>query len=127
MVGTKKILIVDDEKSLVQLCQIILEAAGFEVRGAYNGEQALSMITEELPDLVLLDVMMPGMDGIEVCRRLRAEYDGNLSIVMYTADERESTRDNSLTAGANAVITKETPVYDIPREIINYLVPTGSL
>lgn len=127
MPHTKKILIVDDEKSLVQLCQIILEAAGYEVRGAYNGRQALNMITEEVPDLVLLDVMMPGMDGIEVCRRIRSEYHNHPRIVMYTADEREITRDNSLTAGANAVLTKETPVYDIPSKIVGYLIPTGPL
>ncbi|HZD10917.1 MAG TPA: response regulator, partial [Candidatus Binatia bacterium] len=61
MARTKKILIVDDERSLVELCQIILEAAGFDVRGALSGYEALNMITEDVPDLVLLDVMMPGM------------------------------------------------------------------
>ena len=127
MTKSKKILVVDDEKSLVQLCQIILEAAGYEVRGAYNGRQALSMITEELPDLVLLDVMMPGIDGIELCRLIRSEHARWPRIVMYTADEREATVDSSLNAGANAVLTKETPVYDIPSMIVMYLVPTGQL
>lgn len=127
MTRAKKILVVDDEKSLVQLCEIILEAAGYEVRSAYNGRQALSMITEELPDLVLLDIMMPDMDGIEVCRRIRKEYDRYPRIVMYTADDRDSTHDNSIDAGANAVLTKETPVYDIPAKIVNYLTPTGPL
>lgn len=127
MAKTKKILIVDDERSLVELCQIILEAAGFDVRGAYSGREALNMITEELPDLVLLDVMMPGMDGIEVCRRIRSEHDRYPRIVMYTADERDSTRNDSLTAGANAVLPKETPVYDIPMHLVNYLVPTDTL
>lgn len=127
MARAKKILIVDDERSLVQLCQIILEAAGFEVRGAYNGYQALNMVTEEVPDLILLDVMMPGIDGIEVCRRIRSEYERYPRIVMYTADERDDTHDHSIEAGANAVLNKETPVYDIPSKIANYLVPTGSL
>jgi DNA-binding response OmpR family regulator len=127
MARTKKILIVDDERSLVELCQIILEAAGFDVRGAYSGREALNMIMEEVPDLVLLDFMMPGMDGIEVCRRIRSEYDRYPRIVMYTADERDSTRSSSISAGANAVLPKETPVYDIPSHLANYLVPTGPL
>lgn len=117
----KKILVVDDEKVLVQLCRIILEAAGFEVRGAYNGNQALSMALEEMPDLVLLDVMMPGLDGIEVCRQIRETHHLTVPIVMYTADERDVTRRNSLAAGANAVLTKETPIYEIPIKIKMYL------
>jgi two-component system response regulator VicR len=124
---TRKILVVDDEKALVQLCKIILEAAGYEVRGAYDGAEALDMIVDELPDLVLLDVMMPGMDGIEVCRRIRSVYERRPQIVMYTADDRETTKRTSLSAGANGVLTKETPVYDIPSKIINFLAPTGPL
>ena len=127
MARTKKILVVDDERSLVELCQIILEAAGFEVRGAFSGNEALDMITEEVPDLVLLDVMMPGMDGIEVCRRIRSEYNRYPRIVMYTADERDATLNNSMNAGANAILPKETPVYDIPVRLANYLIPTGPL
>jgi len=127
MAKTKKILIVDDERSLVELCQIILEAAGFDVRGAFSGREALTMITEDVPDLVLLDVMMPGMDGIEVCRRIRTDHERYPRIVMYTADARDSTRSSSLTAGANAVLPKETPVYDIPMHLANYLIPTGVL
>ncbi|MCZ7670558.1 MAG: response regulator [Chloroflexi bacterium] len=76
-----KILVVDDEPSLVELCRIILEQAGFNVRGAYNGRQALSMVTEDTPDLVLLDVMMPGMDGIEVCRRIRTEHESRRPVL----------------------------------------------
>jgi len=117
-----KILVVDDERSLVELCQIILQQAGYLVRGALNGRQALQMVDEEPPDLVLLDVMMPGMDGIEVCRRIRSLYHkAPPCIVMYTADDREETRSSSLAAGANAVLTKETPVFDLPGRIGSYL------
>lgn len=116
------ILVVDDESSLVQLCQLVLEDAGFKVRGAYSGRQALHILAEELPDLVLLDVMMPGMDGIEVCRQIRATHNEHPPrIIMYTADERDSTRDNSLAAGADALLTKETPIYDLPGKINSYL------
>jgi DNA-binding response OmpR family regulator len=113
-----KILVVDDEASLVQLCQFILEEAGYRVRGAVSGRQALRMITEEMPDLVLLDVMMPGMDGLSVCRQIRAQYESQQPyILMYTADDREETRSNSLAAGANALLTKETPIFELPLKI----------
>jgi CheY-like chemotaxis protein len=117
----KAILVVDDERSLVDLCQIILQQAGYFVRGAISGRQALQLVAEEPPDLVLLDVMMPGMDGIEVCRRIRQSQGTPPCIVMYTADDREETRTNSLAAGANAVLTKEIPVFDLPKRLSFYL------
>jgi DNA-binding response OmpR family regulator len=123
----KKILIVDDDNSLVELCMIVLGAAGYEVRGAYNGPQALTMLQKELPDLILLDVMMPGMSGIEVCRQVRAEYDGSPQIVMYTADGRDATYHRSLEAGANDVLNKEVPIYEIVSRITRCLYPTAPL
>ena len=71
----KKILVVDDEMELVQLYRIVLESEGYNVHGAYNGKQALRLVDEEEPNLILLDVMMPGMDGIEVCRQIRGRDD----------------------------------------------------
>lgn len=122
MALSNKILVVDDEFSLVQLCQFILEEAGFQVRGAVSGKEALTLISEEVPDLILLDVMMPGMDGIEVCRQIRSRFEVNHPIIlMYTADDREQTRDNSLKAGANALLTKDTPVFELPSKISSYL------
>jgi two-component system alkaline phosphatase synthesis response regulator PhoP len=123
MFDAKKILVVDDESSLVQLCQIVLENAGFEVRGAYSGKQALNLLKDEMPDLILLDVMMPGMNGIELCREIRNNQKGKrVHIVMYTADSSDSTRKCSLEAGANDLITKETPIYDLPVKINGLLV-----
>ena len=117
-----KILVVDDEISLVQLCQFILEDAGYAVRGALSGSQALDMITDEMPDLVLLDVMMPGMDGIETCRQIRQNYNEQRPyILMYTADDRETTRLNSMDAGANDLLTKDTPVAELASAISSYL------
>lgn len=117
-----KILVVDDEISLVQLCQFILEDAGYKVRGALSGSQALEMIVDDMPDLVLLDVMMPGMDGIETCRQIRTRYEEQRPyILMYTADDRETTRTNSMDAGANDLITKDTPVAELASTINSYL------
>lgn len=117
-----KILVVDDEPSLLELCRIIFEAAGYQVRGAVDGRQALSMIGQEMPDIVLLDVMMPGMNGIEVCRQIRTQYRSNgPCILMYTADDRDETRENSLAAGANDLITKQTPVFNLLEKITPYV------
>lgn len=118
----KKILVVDDETSLVQLCMLILEDAGYQVRGAFNGRQALHLINEEMPDLILLDIMMPGMNGIEVCRHIRDQYPSERpTILMYTADDRENTRTNSLQAGANDLITKDTPVIELAATIGRFI------
>ncbi len=126
MMQTSKILVVDDEVSLVELCQIILAEAGFQVRGAFSGREALNKITEEMPDLILLDVMMPGMDGIEVCRQIRTQYQtAKPYILMYTADDREKTRQNSLAAGANDLITKDTSIFELPARI-NSLLQAGT-
>lgn len=122
MAFSNKVLVVDDEFSLVQLCQLILEDAGYNVRGANSGTEALRLIHEEMPDLVLLDVMMPGMDGIEVCRQIRGQYETKRPfILMYTADDRELTRQNSMDAGADALLTKDTPVHEIAHKIDSYL------
>lgn len=119
---TNKVLVVDDEISLVQLCQLILEDAGYDVRGANSGLEALRLIHEEIPDLVLLDVMMPGMDGLEVCREIRRQYDETRPyILMYTADDRDLTRQNSLKAGANDLITKDTPVHELASRINDFI------
>lgn len=117
-----KILVVDDEQSLVSLCLLILEQAGYKVRGALSGKQALQMVGDEMPDLILLDVMMPGMDGIEVCRRIRELVpEKRPYILMYTADDRQNTKTQSLDAGATDFISKETPIFDLPGKIQAYL------
>ena len=123
MASLGKVLVVDDEISLVQLCELVLQNAGFSVCGALSGRQALRLVDEENPDLVLLDVMMPGMDGIEVCRQIRTNKHPRkrLHIIMYTADLRDSTRQNSLAAGADDFITKDIPIYDLPSRLSHFL------
>ncbi len=126
MTPAEKILVVDDEATLVKLGLLIFESAGYQARGAKSGELALQMIREEMPDIILLDVMMPDMTGIEVCRRIRAQYQSELPrILMYTADERSETRENCLDAGADFLISKATPIFDLP-EKIRTIFPNGS-
>ena len=123
MMRLAKVLVVDDEISLVQLCELVLKNAGFAGCGALSGRQALRLVTEEDPDLVLLDVMMPGMDGIEVCRQIRAtgKRAKHPRIIMYTADLRDSTRQSSLAAGADDFITKDIPSFELPSWISHHL------
>jgi CheY-like chemotaxis protein len=119
---SSKILVVDDDVSLVQVCQIILQEAGHEVQVAVNGRQALRIVTQEMPDFILLDIMMPGMDGIEVCRRIRQSHPAAQPIiVMYTADGRTNVRADSQAAGADGFVIKQNPFHDLPDKINPYL------
>ena len=101
----KKVLIVDDEKAIVDILEYNLQKEDYETLKAYDGPEGLRMAREENPDLVLLDVMLPGMDGFEVCRTLRGE--GNdVPIVMITAREEETDKVFGLENGADDYITK---------------------
>ncbi len=108
---TARVLVVDDILSNVKLLEAKLTAEYFEVLTASSGEQALTRVVAELPDIVLLDVMMPGMDGFEVCRRIKANPKvAHIPIVMVTALDQSSDRVNGLDAGADDFLTK--PVDD---------------
>jgi two-component system response regulator VicR len=101
----KKVLIVDDEKSISDILEYNLKKEGFETLCAYDGPEGLRMAQEAAPDLILLDIMLPGMDGFEVCRTLRAAGD-NVPIIMLTAREEETDKVFGLENGADDYITK---------------------
>ena len=106
-----RILVVDDIAANVKLLEAKLSAEYFEVLTATNGATALDIANREQPDLVLLDVMMPGMDGFEVCRRLKANgQTAHIPVVMVTALDQSADRVNGLEAGADDFLTK--PVND---------------
>ncbi len=100
----KKILVVDDEPKIIQLTQDYLENAGFSVMSAGDGEDALVVIQAEKPDLVVLDLGLPGMDGLDVCRSIRKT--SNLPIIMLTARDEETDKLVGLELGADDYITK---------------------
>ncbi len=100
----KKILVVDDEPKIIQLTQDYLENAGFSVLSAGDGERALAVIQIEKPDLVVLDLGLPGMDGLDVCRSIRKT--SNLPIIMLTARDEETDKLVGLELGADDYITK---------------------
>jgi len=99
-----RILVVDDELSIIKFLRANLESKGYEVLTAINGAEALQTFEMELPDLVILDIMMPKMDGFEVCRRLR-EW-SQIPIIMLSARGDESDKVKCLDLGADDYITK---------------------
>ena len=100
----KKILVVEDEKAISDILVFNLQREGYNTLAAYDGAEGLRCALEEAPDLILLDVMLPEMDGFEVCRRVRAEKD--TPIIMLTAREEETDKVMGLELGADDYITK---------------------
>lgn len=103
----KKVLIVDDELNIVKALDYLLRQGGFEVRVAFNGEEALRQVEEFQPDLVLLDVMMPQKSGYDVCRRIRERREWiGIKIVMLSAKGHDAEVSKGLALGADRYITK---------------------
>lgn len=100
----KKILVVDDEQPIADILEFNLKKEGYDVVCAYDGEEALQKVEEERPDLVLLDVMLPLRDGMEVCREIRKKYD--MPIIMLTAKDTEIDKVLGLEMGADDYVTK---------------------
>ncbi|AMV72003.1 response regulator [Desulfuromonas carbonis] len=105
--GKKKILIVEDEESLLKLESILLTSKGYEVRGVANGRAALEAIAAEAPDLVLLDIMLPEIDGFEVCQRIKENpATAKIPVVMLTAKKSREDMARGEKVGADWYITK---------------------
>lgn len=103
----KKILIVEDEKSLLKLESILLKSKGYQVIGASSGTEALALVAQERPDLILLDVMLPGMDGFKVCARLKSSPETrDIPVVMVTARTKQDDIARGREVGADEYITK---------------------
>ena len=101
------ILVVDDEIDVVEVVEMLLELEGYKVLKAYDGKEALEAVEKEIPDLVILDIMMPEIDGVEVCRRFRAnEKLNNVPIVMFSAKISAYDKKESFEAGADGFISK---------------------
>jgi two-component system alkaline phosphatase synthesis response regulator PhoP len=112
---SKKILVIEDEKDVQDLLQLYLKREGYEVRIAKDGQTGLRKASEERFDLVLLDLMLPQLDGLEICRALRSQVKtADLPIVMITAKAEEADRIVGLELGADDYITKPFS----PREVL---------
>ena len=104
MASAKKILVVDDDPKTVSLVKLYLESDGHKVLCAYDGIEALRLAREERPSLIVLDLMLPGMDGLQVCRTLRTESD--MPVIMLTAKTTEGDKLTGLELGADDYVTK---------------------
>ncbi len=101
------VLVVEDEPNIVLSLQFIMRQVGFTVRVASDGDQALRAVDEYVPDLVLLDIMLPKRDGFTVCEAIRSNSAcSNVKIIMLSAKSREADRDKAMELGADEFITK---------------------
>jgi two-component system, OmpR family, alkaline phosphatase synthesis response regulator PhoP len=118
----KKILIVDDEVDLVETVRFPLEMEGYHVLVSYNGEDALNQARQENPDLILLDLMLPKLDGYKVCRLLKFDdrYK-HIPILMLTAKTQEKDKALGMETGANEYITKPFEMDDLLKKVKAYL------
>ena len=120
--ANQRILIADDEPDIRLVLRTRLELDGFTVLEASDGAEAVRMAQDEKPDLIVLDVMMPEMDGVEVCNRLRASFDTrNIPVIMLTARAGRDDKMSGLTKGANDYITKPFDLQELSQRVRNTL------
>ena len=112
------ILVVDDEEEIRRVMRLTLTIAGYEVREAEDGNKALESLQKNPPDLILLDVLMPGMDGFEVCRRVRADSaTAHIPILILSARTDTQSQEEGFRAGATKYLTK--PIS--PPQLLHYI------
>ena len=114
----RSVLVVDDEPMARTMLRLILVRAGFEVREAEDGNTALTEVGRSLPDLMILDIMMPGIDGFEVCEKLRSDETTNeLPIIMLSAKTDSESVKRGLNLGANKYLTKPVGPDELTRHV----------
>jgi DNA-binding response OmpR family regulator len=119
----KAILVVDDDPKIVRVVEINLTQEGYQVRTAADGEAALAAVAQERPDLVLLDVMMPRMDGFETLKRLKADPDSaDIPVVMLTARAQDEDVFEGYGTGAQWYLTKPFEPEEL-RRVVRHLLP----
>jgi two-component system alkaline phosphatase synthesis response regulator PhoP len=122
MEAPRQILIVDDDPAAVELIQYMLQREGYETSLAVTGAAGLTMAREERPDLILLDVMLPEMDGLEACRRLRADASiSHIPIIMLSARAQSSDLKSGREVGADLYLTKPIDLTALSDEISRLL------
>jgi two-component system alkaline phosphatase synthesis response regulator PhoP len=122
----KKILVVDDEPDLVETVRYSLEMEGYQVLVAYNGEEGLNQARKDSPDLIILDLMLPKLDGYKVCRLLKFdERYKHIPILMLTAKTQEKDKLLGKETGADDYMTKPFDIDKLLEKVKSYLSKTG--
>jgi DNA-binding response OmpR family regulator len=123
----EKVMVIDDEPELVHLLAIFLGTAGLEVSSAHDGQQALSLLDQVKPNLVICDMVMPIMDGVATVQAIRADpRSGGLPIIMLSARGQSNDVERALRAGANDYITKPFRGADVVATVKRYLKETAN-
>ena len=123
---SQHILIVDDEPSIVLSLEFLMRREGFEVSVATDGEEALQALALRTPDLVILDIMLPKLNGFEVCQRIRADARWRgIKVLMLTAKGRETEVAKGLGVGADAYVTKPFSTRDLVAQVKQLLEQAG--
>jgi len=115
------VLVVDDDPDLMEIMQVMLHSSGYEVRCACNGREAIEAIAQKMPAVVLLDMLMPVMDGSQCAKELRARYGRNLPIVVVTAAEHAQARAAQAGVVIDAVLAKPFEMEHLLRVVARYL------
>ncbi len=119
MTDPADVLVVDDDPDLREIIRIMLEASGYEVRCATNGKEAVKAVAQKRPAVVLLDMLMPVMDGWQCARELRARYGNDVPIVVVTAAEHARARADQV-GGVDDVLSKPFEMDDLVRVVDRY-------
>ena len=118
----RRVLVVDDEPNMLLALQLMMRKAGYDVRLARDGEEALEAMVTHRPHMVILDIMLPGRDGFEICEVIRANPDwADVKIIMLTARAREVDRQKGLAVGADDYITKPFSTREVLQRVTDLL------
>lgn len=127
MEAKKKVLVIDDNKDTVRIIRDALEGAGFSVRAGYDGLEALELVRKELPDLLILDLMMPKMSGYEVCEQLRKNpKTKDLIVLMLTARSDIEAKVQGIEGGANDYLVKPIEPREVVSRVRRFLATEGA-
>src|SRR5689334_5322127 len=121
---SSKILVVDDEKNIVELARLYLTREGYEVEGVGDGAQAVARFGQVKPDLVILDIMLPGVDGLTICKEIRKQ--SQVPIIMLTARDEVTDKVVGLEVGADDYLTKPFHPHELDARVYALLRPAST-